>query len=77
LATSDEHIHSELIDELDRIREKRISESKKNETDEAVTRKDDLPPKRSPKSSLAALSFLPCLRKVPSKMSCRALFHFA
>lgn len=41
-------IHSELIDDLERIREKRLAQEskKKSETDEAA--KDDLPPtKRS------------------------------
>lgn len=50
MATSDESIHSELTDELDRIREKRISlqKPKKSETDGAVTREDDLPPTKQP-----------------------------
>jgi hypothetical protein len=42
---SNEPIRSEITDELDRMREKRLSEkSKRNQTDEAATREGDLPP---------------------------------
>jgi hypothetical protein len=47
---SDEPIRSAITDELDRMREERLSKkSKQSETDEAaVTRKRDLPPNKRP-----------------------------
>jgi hypothetical protein len=44
---SDEPIRSELIEGIDRIREERLKKSKPGETEEAVTRKGDLPPTRT------------------------------
>jgi hypothetical protein len=44
---SNEPIRSELIEGIDRIREERLKKSKPGETEEAVTRKGDLPPTRT------------------------------
>jgi hypothetical protein len=45
---ADERIRSEIIERLDRMREERLKKSKPGETEEAVTRKDDLPPTKLP-----------------------------